>query len=252
MSNSSPQISLDVQNVSVAYVTENVIEDISIAVKPGEIFGLIGLNGAGKTTLIKTILGLRQQNSGEVQIFGQSVSDKESRKQLAYLPERFDPPWFLSGMEFVKFSLRMYGKPFNKDEVIEAAENLALDPAALKRRVQTYSKGMRQKLGLIATILTGCHLLILDEPMSGLDPMARTLVKDMIMQKKGREQTVFLCSHILADMDEICDRVAVLHSGRIQFTGTPEELRRKTGVENLERAFLHFIDQDQIVKGAAA
>ena len=120
---------------------------------------------------------------------------------------------------------------------------MALDADVLKRRVQTYSKGMRQKLGLLGTTLTGCSLLILDEPMSGLDPMARSHVKDMLAEAQTKERTIFLSSHILADMDEICDRVAVLHNNTIMFVGTPSELKKKTMSKNLERAFLHFIEK---------
>src|SRR5690606_6663321 len=124
-------------------------------------------------------------------------------------------------LEFLKFSLSLYQQPFDQDAIIRAADRLALGEEALRRRVQTYSKGMRQKLGLLGTILTNCPLLILDEPMSGLDPRARALVKEMIGEARAQGRTIFLSSHILADMDEICDRVAVLHDSEIRFTGTP-------------------------------
>ena len=235
---------LDIDKVCVSYDTVNdVISDISIQTMPGEFYGLIGLNGAGKTTLIKTILGLRNQRSGEISIFGKPCTDAESKQNLAYLPERFDPPWFLTGIEFLRFSLKLYGRKVDDKVFYDYAEILALDKAALKRRVQTYSKGMRQKLGLLGTVLTDCKLLILDEPMSGLDPRARTLVKDMLMEIKKEGRTIFLSSHILADMDEICDNVAVLHEGKIQFTGNPAALKKQTSCENLERAFLQYIEK---------
>ena len=235
---------LDINNVAVSYDSvNNVISDITIQTMPGEFFGLIGLNGAGKTTLIKAVLGLRTQNSGQISIFGKPCTDLKSKKNLAYLPERFDPPWFLTGIEFLCFSLRLYNQKVDDVVFYEYAEKLALDRSALKRRVQTYSKGMRQKLGLLGTVLTGCKLLILDEPMSGLDPRARTLVKDMLMDIKKEGRTIFLSSHILADMDEICDNVAVLNDGHIQFTGKPADLKKQTKCNNLERAFLHFIEK---------
>lgn len=234
---------LVIDKITMAYGGVPVVHEADLTVKKGEFFGLIGLNGAGKTTLIKSILNLMKQESGEIRIFDKPCSSKESKNHLAYLPERFDPPWFLSGMEFVRFSLRFYNQPFDEDKVIARAEQLALDPAALKRRVQTYSKGMRQKLGLIATIMTNCDLLILDEPMSGLDPLARSKVKDVLVKGKAKDQTVFLSSHILADMDEICDRVAVLHEGHIRFVGTPAALKKETASKNLERAFLHFVEK---------
>lgn len=237
---------LNIEKVSVSYDSVNdVIADISIQTMPGEFFGLIGLNGAGKTTLIKSVLGLRAQRVGDIEIFGKPCTDAQSKQNLAYLPERFDPPWFLTGIEFLRFSLKLYNQKVDDSVFYDYAERLALDKSALKRRVQTYSKGMRQKLGLLATVLTNCKLLILDEPMSGLDPRARTLVKDMLMGIKKDGRTIFLSSHILADMDEICDNVAVLHDGSIQFTGKPADLKKQTSCENLERAFLHFIEKPQ-------
>lgn len=237
---------LEINNVSAGYDKKNVIHDINLDVQRGEFFGLIGLNGAGKTTLIKSILGLKRQSAGEIKLFGQSNTSREGKKHMAFLPERFDPPWFLSGMEFLKFSASLYNAPLKEEAVYEAADKLALDKAALKRKVQSYSKGMRQKLGLMGTILTGCDLFILDEPMSGLDPLARTLVKDMLLGAKAEGKTIFLSSHILADLDEICDRVSVLHNGIIQYTGTPKGLKESTKGENLERSFLHFIENAKV------
>ncbi len=233
---------VSIQGVTADYGQGPVIKDISFDLKAGETFGLMGLNGAGKTTLIKIILGLMEAKSGAVEIFGRQRLDPESKKSIAYLPEKFEPPVFLSGLEFVEFSLKLYHRPYDVESVMQAADRVSLSRAALKRRVNTYSKGMRQKTGLMGTWLTECPLLILDEPMSGLDPRARALVKDEIMACRRRGMTVFLSSHILADMDEICDRVAVLHDGAIQFVGTPQDLKQKTRQEYLERAFLKTIE----------
>jgi len=187
-------------------------------------------------------LGLRTQNCGQIEIFGQSVERQDVKRRLAFLPERFEPPWFLTGLEFLKFSARLYGVDLEDEQCIKFSERIALDPDALKRRVHTYSKGMRQKLGLLGTILTGCDLLILDEPMSGLDPVARALVKRLLLETKARGCTIFLSSHILADMDEICDRVAIMHERSIKFTGTPDKFKALSNDLSLEQAFLHFIE----------
>lgn len=235
-----------IENVSVAYAGKPAISNIDLSVASGEIFGLMGLNGAGKTTLIKSILGLRDQDSGQISILGQEKLSPQSKAQLSYLPEKFEPPWFLTGMEFLRFSLQLYKQPFNKDEMIAAAQGLALDTDALNRRMNTYSKGMRQKLGLMGTMLTGCSLFILDEPMSGLDPLARSLVKKMINEMRDKDRTIFLSSHILADMDEICDRVALLHDGEIRYVGTTDNLKKQTHTENLEQAFLEFIEHQEV------
>ena len=234
--------SISIRNVAADYGAGPVIENISFDIMTGETFGLIGLNGVGKTTLIKIILGLMDSSKGAVSIFDKQVLDPEAKKKIAYLPEKFEPPFFLSGLEFIAFSLSLYGKDFQKEAVLQAADRVSLSREALHRRVNTYSKGMRQKTGLMGTWLTDCPLLILDEPMSGLDPRARVLVKDEIIACKKRGMTVFLSSHILADMDEICDRIAVIHDGRLQFVGTPAVLRDKTGQASLERAFLKIIE----------
>lgn len=221
----------------------NVLNHISLDVRAGETYGLIGLNGEGKTTLIKTLLGLRDPQGGNIHLFDVPRTEQSARARFAYLPERFDPPWFLIGYDFVNFTARLYKRSVARSEVVRLAECLGLDPAALGRSVNTYSKGMRQKLGLIATVATQCDLLILDEPMSGLDPRARVQVKNLLMDQRAQGRTIFLSSHILADMDEICDRVAILHGGTIRYTGNPEGVRTQTGTTTLEKAFLSVIEE---------
>ena len=233
---------IKVNGVAANYGLGNVIENIDFTVNKGETFGLIGLNGVGKTTLIKVILGLMESSHGSIELFGKKSLDPKSKAKIAYLPEKFEPPFFLSGLEFIKFSLDLYKRPFKKADVLEAADRIHLSREALSRRVNTYSKGMRQKTGLMGTWLTECPLLILDEPMSGLDPRARVLVKDEILACRNRGMTIFLSSHILSDMDEICDRIGVIHDGALKFLGTPAELKEKTGKDNLERAFLKTIE----------
>ncbi|MCE9508671.1 MAG: ABC transporter ATP-binding protein [Alphaproteobacteria bacterium] len=233
---------IKIDGVAADYGFGSVIENITFDVKAGETFGLIGLNGVGKTTLIKIILGLMEASRGAVELFGKKSLDPESKAKIAYLPEKFEPPFFLSGLEFIRFSLDLYKRPFNEQAVLAAADRISLSRDALSRRVNTYSKGMRQKTGLMGTWLTECPLLVLDEPMSGLDPRARALVKDEIMACRACGMTVFLSSHILADMDEICDRVGVIHDAELKFLGTPSELKEKTKKNNLERAFLKIIE----------
>lgn len=232
---------LEVARLVAGYGKKIVLNDVSLTVTAGQTFGLIGLNGVGKTTLIKTVLSLRDPVSGEIRIFGMERGAKEARARLSYLPERFDPPWFLKGGEFIEFSASLYRRKVTRQVMENTCAALALDPAVLANKVQTYSKGMRQKLGLAATILTGCDMLILDEPMSGLDPLARSLVKDLLHQVRREGRTVILSSHILSDMDEICDQVAVTHGGVMHFYGTPAELREQMGNESLEKSFLKLI-----------
>ena len=225
---------LSIKSVSASYDRFPVFKNVSLNIQQGEVFGLIGLNGVGKTTLIKLILGLREADEGSVSL--------QEGKQFSYLPERFEPPWFLSGIEFIKFSLALYGKKIEISIIEKSAGDLELDISFLKKKVHTYSKGMRQKLGLLATVLSGCALLILDEPMSGLDPKARADVKRMILKAKDEGRSVFMSSHILSDIHELCDRVAVFHDGGVLFLGTPDELLKEGKSQSLESSFLKLVD----------
>lgn len=232
---------LEISGINAGYGSTQVLHDVSLDVRVGETFGLIGLNGAGKTTLIKILLGLKDQTSGAISIAGHVAGSEEAKKQLAYLPERFDPAWFLTAYEFIKFTLSLYKRPFDRALADSMAEKLGLKTSYLSKKAQTYSKGMRQKLGLMSTFMTESKLLVLDEPMSGLDPLARAQVKALVSEARAQGRTVFLCSHILSDMEELCDRVAVLHAGRILFIGKPSELLSMRAKTHLEQAFLSLI-----------
>lgn len=237
---------LQVSNVSAGYGGATVIHNISFAVHTGETYGLIGLNGAGKTTLLKTILGLKDQTEGTITVDGHVAGSPEAKKLLAFLPERFDPAWFLNAYEFIDFTLSLYQRKITRAKVNEMAEKLGLKVAYLSRRAQTYSKGMRQKLGLMTTFLTGCPFLVLDEPMSGLDPLARAQVKDILVAARAEGRTTFLSSHILSDMEELCDKIAILHDGNIVFIGKPADLLAQVGQGHLERAFLSLIGKTSV------
>lgn len=241
MTYENPHLALEVVDLAANYGSKMVLENVSFSVERGQTYGLIGLNGVGKTTLIKIALGLKSAKAGEVKVFGKSSSDASVRYDISYLPERFDPPWFLKGGEFVQFAASLYGRKVALSSIEDACDKLALDPKVLKNKVQTYSKGMRQKLGLIATVLTGSQILILDEPMSGLDPLARSLVKNLLRSVKEQGRTVILSSHILADMDEICDFVTVIDSSKVQFSGTPADMKMQAQEQYLEKSFLKII-----------
>jgi len=249
---SSDLSALDVSSLVAGYGRKEVLHSVTLDVRAGESYGLIGVNGAGKTTLVKTILGLKTPMSGDVRVFGKLSSDANVRYDISYLPERFDPPWFLKGGEFIDFAASLYSRKVGNDEKVHFCTLLSLDPTVLASKVQTYSKGMRQKLGLIATVLTGCQIMIFDEPMSGLDPLARALVKAMFLSLKAQGKTVLLSSHILSDIDEICDRISVIHAGNRLFTGTPAEMKASFHEDSLEKAFLKIIASDPSVLGNAA
>ncbi len=234
---------LEVRDLRAGYGRREVLSGVGFAVQPGEVFGLIGLNGAGKTTLIRGILGLTPA-TGVLSLFGRPNAEPAARRGLFYLPEKYQPAAQLSGWEHLELAQAWIGGPLDRDAARALAEGLALDPAALDRRVRTYSKGMGQKLGLVAALKSRLPLLILDEPMSGLDPRARVRLKDHLIAYRGGEggNSVFFSSHVLADVEEICDRIGVLHGGRLLYCGTPAEFVAGHGGGTLERAFLAAID----------
>lgn len=233
---------LHVENIHKSFGKKDVLIDVSLDLKPGEILGLIGLNGVGKTTLIKIVLDLIDADKGSATMFDVNATKVASREKLSYLPEKFQPSRYLKGMEYLKFALSYYGKKLDQGEALEMAERLDLDPAALKRKVGSYSKGMGQKLGLVGAFLIDQPFLILDEPMSGLDPRARIRLKEVMLEQKQKGKTLFFSSHILADIDEICDRIAVIHDAKLHFVGTPKDFKKQYKQDVLEQAFLQVID----------
>lgn len=232
---------LSVESVHKSYDKRKVLEDIGFALKPGEIFGLIGLNGAGKTTLIKIILDLVKAEKGGIKIFDIPATHIKARKRLSYLPEKFQPSRYLKGHEYLDLALSYYGKKLDIGLARAMAEALDLNPDVLMSRVGSYSKGMGQKLGLLGAFMIDSSLLVLDEPMSGLDPRARIKLKEMLLSVKQKGKTIFFSSHILSDIDEICDRIGVIHEGKLFFIGTPAQFKEKYQDASLEKAFLNSI-----------
>ncbi len=232
---------LEIKKLSKDFKSKKVLKNFDFTIKEGEIFGLIGVNGIGKTTLIKIILDLLRADKGAVNIFGVDSTNKESRKNISYLPEKFQPSSYLKGKEFLSLSMGYFNKEYNHKKALYYAKNLDLDKNALDNKVTKYSKGMGQKLGLISMFLSGAPLLILDEPMSGLDPHVRIKLKDLLRAYAAEGNTVFFSSHILSDIDEICDRIGVIHKGSLNFLGTAKQFKNKYKADSLERAFLKVI-----------
>ncbi len=239
-----PAEALHFRQVTKAYGRQPVLDDLELVVGQGECLALVGVNGAGKTTAIKTLLDFSRPHSGTVAIFGEFNRDPRARRHLAYLPERFTPPHYLTGRDFLRSMCRLHGVAFDAGRVAALFQALALEETALSKPVRTFSKGMAQKLGLAMCFLSERRLLVLDEPMSGLDPLARALVKRRLQALREEGRTLFFSTHLLADVEALCDRMAILHRGRLQFIGSPAACRERYAAPDLEAAFLACIAAD--------
>lgn len=234
---------LEFRTVTRSFGPHKALDRFDLAVPRGQLFGLVGQNGAGKTTLIKCLLDFCEPDAGEIMIAGVPNRVSAARRDLSFLPERFSPPYYLSGRDFLRYMARLHGRVYEERTAVEVFARLDLDPGALTRAARTYSKGMTQKLGLCACLLSGKSLQILDEPMSGLDPKARARVKRELRSLRDLGRTVFFSSHALADVEELCDGLAIVHEGRLRFTGSPRELMSRYSCTNVEQAFLACIDE---------
>ena len=218
---------------------------VSLEIGAGESFGLVGANGAGKTSLIKCLLDLCAYDAGSIELFGIPSRLPQARSRLAYVPERFTPPHYLSCGEFLRLMLRLAGAPYEPARAAGLLEELELDPLVLERPVRQLSKGMTQKLGLAWCFLLPRDLYVLDEPMSGLDPAARVAVKSVLRRLGAEGRTLLFTSHVLTDVEELCSSIAVLEKGQLRFRGSPAALRARYGEAGLEQAFMRCIRDDQ-------
>jgi len=202
-----------------------ILRGLSLSIREGEIFGYIGTNGAGKTTTIKLALGLIFPDAGTIRLFGQDASRVEVRRRVGFLPENPYLYDYLTGEEFLDFHARLFGldAPARRKRVRDLLERVGLSNRG-DRQLRHYSKGMLQRIGLAQALVNDPDLVILDEPMSGLDPIGRREVRDIILDLKARGRTVFFSTHILSDTEMICDRVGLLVKGSLKAVGRIDEL----------------------------
>ncbi len=211
------------------------LENLSLSVERGEIFGFLGPNGAGKTTTLKLLMRLIRPTSGTARILGESINSVEMHRRIGYLPEQAYFYDYLTPRELLIY----YGRLARVDEktlgprVTELLEHAGLDTKAFDRQLRKFSKGMLQRVGLAQAIVHDPEVVFLDEPMSGLDPIGRRQVRDLILELRDAGKTVFFSSHILSDVEALCDRVAILNGGRLVETGRLADIlvRQASGLE---------------------
>ena len=233
---------LSLSNLSYSVSGLDILRTLSLEIPTNSYFAIAGVNGAGKSTLIKLVLDLIRPSSGsEIHIFGQQNRNTGCRDQLAYLPEKFDVKKTVSGWQYLQFVTSIYKMLLDKNTACSLAEKLDFPVDRLKSKIGSYSKGMVQKLGLISCFILDRDLLILDEPLSGLDPRARFHFKNLLLEEKQKGRTMLYSTHMLADAEEICDQFGILHQGEMKFIGTPATCMQRFQADTLEQAYMQCI-----------
>ena len=243
---------IKVQNISKKFKTHFwdkehlALNNVSFEINKGEVVGFLGANGAGKTTIIKIIMGFIKENKGSI-IYKEGINRRLFLTKVGYVPERpfFYP--YLKGLEFLEYMASLTDLDDDKlRTAIEYWGEKLLIKHALDKKIRDYSKGMLQRLGFLSAIIHGPDFLILDEPLSGLDPIGRKSFKDVINELNDQGVTIFFSSHIVSDVEEICSKVIVLDSGKVIYQGKISDLIDKNSSENVK---INFVDNKNVMKG---
>jgi len=201
------------------------VNALSLDVRKGEVFGLLGPNGSGKTTTLKLLLGLLFPTEGEIKVLGKPAADVSKNERIGYLPEESYLYRFLNAEETLDFYGRLFDMPAKvRKERAEKLLDMVKISHAKKRQLKEYSKGMTRRIGLAQALINDPDLVLLDEPTSGLDPLGNRDMKDLILDLKKQGKTVLMCSHLLADVQDVCDRIAILYGGELKVLGRVDEL----------------------------
>lgn len=235
---------LKIEHLTKSYGDKKAVDDLSIHIAPGEIYGFIGHNGAGKTTTLKSAVGILSFDEGEITVNGISVKEKpvECKKILAYIPDNPDLYDYMTGIKYLNFVADIYGVPADerKTRIEIYADKLGLS-GDLGQSISSYSHGMKQKLAVIGAWIHSPALIIMDEPFVGLDPKAAHLLKEMMREHCDRGGAIFFSTHVLEVAEKLCDKVAIIKEGRLIRSGTMEDVR---GDESLEDVFLELADSE--------
>ncbi|MCK4908666.1 MAG: ABC transporter ATP-binding protein [Planctomycetes bacterium] len=234
------KIVIEINNLTKVYTSlfsrfkVKAVDNLSLTIRSGEVFGLLGPNGSGKTTTIKTLLGLIFPTSGEALVLGKSPREVAVKDRIGFLPEESYLYPFLTAEETLDFYGQIFKIPLRprRKKIDELLELMELNHAR-KRPVKEYSKGMARRLGFAQAIINDPDVIFLDEPTSGLDPVMSRHVKNIIIDLKKKGKTILLSSHLLADVENVCDRLAILHKGRLQKVGSVKELLSQDQISNV-------------------
>ena len=231
---------LQINHLTKTYGTKRAVDDLSLEIRSGEIYGFIGHNGAGKTTTIKSVCGILQFDSGEILINGKSVkaSPIECKKMIAYIPDNPDLYEFMSGIKYLNFVADVFGIPSDaRQQRIHKYSELFELTSDLAQPVSAYSHGMKQKLALISALIHEPKLMVLDEPFVGLDPKASFTVKQIMREMCDAGGEIFFSTHVLEVAEKLCDKIAIIKNGKLVASGTMEEVK---GNSSLEAVFLEL------------
>lgn len=219
----------------------SVLDDISFSMPQGASVAIVGLNGAGKTTLLRLMLDFLRPDAGRIELFGIASTQPIARRHLTFLPERYAPSPDLTGWQSLRLTLGLQSIKADRSACESDLDRLGFDLAALDAPAREYSKGMVQKLGLAGALQSAAPLTVLDEPMSGLDPLARRNLVAVLAGLRASGRGLLFTAHGLHELDALCDRIAVIHDARLAFFGSPAELCRRADSTDLEQAFLALI-----------
>ena len=231
---------LRIEHLTKKYGETKAVDDLSLHIQPGEIYGFIGHNGAGETTTLKSAVGILRFDEGEILINGHSIKEDPlaCKKDLAYIPDNPDLYEFMSGIKFLNFIADVFGVPaeVRKERIHKYADLLELTDH-LAEPISAYSHGMKQKLALVSAWIHAPKLIIMDEPFVGLDPKAAHLMKEMMREHCDQGGAIFFSTHVLEVAEKLCDKVAIIKQGRLIKAGTMEEVK---GDDSLEEVFLEL------------
>ena len=234
---------LKIQNLTKKYGEKCAVDDLTLHIQPGEIYGFIGHNGAGKTTTLKAAVGLIDFDSGEILVGGESVriNPMECKRKIAYIPDNPDLYDFLTGIKYLDFVADVFGVGGERNEKISDLADVFELTADLASPISTYSHGMKQKLAIISAFLHDPKLIIMDEPFVGLDPKASHTLKEMMREHCDRGGAIFFSTHVLDVAEKLCDKVAIIKEGKLIVSGNMEDVKGDT---SLESVFLELEDND--------